>query len=289
MRSYDNDDDKTNGDRSPPMRVGGLPVKGLALGVLILIAVIVAFVFVAAGLRTVDSTERAVVFHRDGHLSILEPGKFLWVTPVVNSVTIYDVRSVAFSAAAEGLAKDQQVVTTEVTVLYHPKVDAIQTIHQTLGTDYETKIVVPAVQDSVKSAVNFYTAEELRGATRDQVRSDIINRITDAVEEQNLVVDQISLTDFDFSASYNQAIEEAAIAERKVQEAEANFHRAQIDANTTIVTAAAQAEAQRLLAANPSDVFFSLKWLDKWDGHTPLTIAGDANGLFITPQAPAKP
>lgn len=285
MARHDNDfsDDEPSEPRLGPL---GIPIKRIVIGIAIGLAVLFGFIFAAAGFHTVDSTERAVVFHQDGSLSIVEPGKFIWITPVITSVQKYDVRSVAYTASAVGLARDQQVVTTEVTVLYHPAVDKIQTIHQTLGTDYETKVVVPAVQDSVKSAVNFYTVEQLRGETRDQVRTDIINRITSAVEAQNLVVDQISLTDFDFSETYNAAIEAAATAERRIQEAEANFRRAQVEANQTVVTAQAQAEAARLLSASNSEQFFRLKWLEKWNGILPTYLGGGNEGVFLAPPAP---
>lgn len=246
--------------------------------------------FVIAGLTNVGPTERAVVFHgSSGDLSILSPGKFQWVTPILNDVTTYNVRSDIYTETAEGIAKDQQVVTTEVTVLYHPDVKAVQTIHQRLGPDYEDKVLVPAVQDSVKSAVNNYEVEELRGDVRAQVKQEIVDRITEALESQDLVVDRISLTDFDFSEPYNRAIEEAAVEERNVVKARATQERASIEANTTLIQAHAQAEAARLLAATQSDVFFSLEWLKKWDGHLPDTLVqGEAGGVLLAPNTPQQ-
>lgn len=267
------------------LTVGGVASR-IALYALLPLFVI-GFLF--AGLTNVGPTERAVVFHGGaGTLSILEPGKFQWVTPIINDVTTYDVRSEVYTEIAEGIAEDQQVVTTEVTVLYHPKVDAIQTIHQRLGPHYEQKVLVPAVQDSVKSAINNYEVEELRGDVRDHVKQDIVSRITEALTSQDLVVDRISLTDFDFSPTYNAAIEEAAVAQRAVAKARSIQERAAIDANTTIITAHAQATAARELAATNTDALYAFKWLDAWDHHLPQTLViGESGGILVAPSPAA--
>ncbi|MBI2013822.1 MAG: prohibitin family protein [Candidatus Colwellbacteria bacterium] len=245
-------------------------------------------IFVTSGLLHVDATERAVVFHANGDLEIKEPGRFQWVTPIFNTVTKYDVRSVAYTVTAEGIALDQQAVFTEVTVLYHPNETKIQTIHQTLGINYEGKVVVPAVQDSVKSAVNFFAVEDLRGENRELVKQDIIRRITADVERQNLVVDKVSLTDFDFTGEYNLAVEKAAIAERDVQKELAVLKQKEIIANQTRVEADGQGYAiERLAAATSGEkgqAYLFLKWLEAWiagGSQVPTTLVGDETPFAI--------
>lgn len=251
------------------------------------------FAYILVGVRVVDSTERAVVYDFSGDLSIMSPdeGRYQWAWPIADQVTFYNVRAQSYTEIAEGIAKDQQVVTTEVTVLYHPSEVKVQTIHQRLGRDYEDKVVVPAVQDSVKSAVNNYEVEELRGDVREQVKQSIVARITEALESQDLVVDRISLTDFDFSEAYNRAIEEAAVEQRAVLKAQAILERSRIEANATIVTAHAQAEAARALAATGTDAFYRMRWLEKWDSHLPTTLVlGDdaGGGILVVPTAPPQ-
>jgi len=245
---------------------------------LIAIAALVAGALAFSGFHTVDPTERAVISHKDGSLSILQPGKFQWVTPILNTVYTYDVRDVAYKASAEGISLDLQVTTTEVTVLYHPDPLAIQTIYQMLGSDYESKIVAPAVQGCVKNSVSYFNVEALTGAIRAKVAQDIKDCITGQIIRGNLVAKEITVTDFDFSPQFNAAIEAKAVAQQKAQEEKNRLEQVKFQANQTIVQAQAQAEAAHLLSQSTSGqqgaTYICLKFLEKWDGKLSLYGSG---------------
>jgi len=252
-------------------------------------------VLVLSSLHTVDAGERAVVFHRDGSLTVLQPGKFQFVVPILNSVTVYNVQSQLAKDTAEGISKDLQVVKTEVAVLYHPDAGQIQAIHQSLGPDYADRVIPPSIQDAVKGAVSYFNAEELTAGTREQVKNDIVARITSDLAKQHIAVDQVSITDFDFSDQFNAATEAKVVAQQKALEARNNLERTKYEANQTIVQAQAQAEAARLLAASPNGTagspYLFLQWLQKWDGHLPQTMMGqDAQVLVpLPPSGAARP
>lgn len=251
---------------------------GIIRSALLAVAILFGIIFAASGFHSVDSTERAVVFHSNGSLSILPPGKFQWVTPILNTLTTYDVRDVAYKASAIGISLDLQETTTEVTVLYHPDPLAIQTIHQTLGHDYEGKVVAPAVQGCVKNAVSFYNVEQLTGAIRAKVSDDIRNCVVDELARNHIVPNAVTVTDFDFSKQFNDAVEARAVALQKAAEAKNNLERARFEANQTILQAMAQAESARLVAQSTSGsqgaTYICLRFLEKWDGKLPLYGGG---------------
>lgn len=232
-----------------------------------LLALVVAITLLS-GLTNVDSTEAAVVFHRDGSLSIMGPGKFQFVPPIVNTVTKYDVRENVYTQTAVGISLDLQETTTEVTVLYAPDRAAIQTIHQTLGTGYEAKVVVPAVQSCVKNAVSHYNVEQLTGGVRAQVNDAIATCITNDLKAANLLVTKVSVTDFDFSDLFNHAIEAKAIAQQRAQEEKNKLEQTIYEANQTVIRAQAQADAARLIAQATSgqqgESYMFLQCLDAW-------------------------
>jgi prohibitin 2 len=261
-----------------PLRIIGL--------ILVIIVGITAF----TGITVVDSTERAVVFHKNnGSLSILGPG-YHYIVPIIQSATKYDVRETTYTESAIGISLDLQETTTEVTVRYQPDPSSIQTIHQTLGTNYQTKVVVPAVQQCVKNAVSNYNVEQLTGAVRAQVNEKIAECIENDLKTPNLLVTKVSVTDFDFSVSFNDAIEAKAIAQQKAQEEKNRLEQVKYQANQTIVQAQAQAEAVRLLAEastsgdTQSQAYLFLEWLKVWDGVLPTVMSGESgSSLLITP------
>lgn len=266
----------------------GIPVRALLIGALLAIAGLFAIIFVASGLHTVDSTERAVVFHSDGSLTTLEPGKFQWVTPIVSTVTTYNVQFQTYTQSAVGISLDLQETTTEVTVQYGPDPSKIRTIHQELGKGYEAKIVVPAVQGCVKNAVSFYNVEQLTGSIRAKVADDISGCVGERLAAGNLIVQAVTVTDFDFSPQFNAAIEAKAIAQQRAQEEKNRLEQTVYQANQTRIQADAQAYATSVLAGatsgNQGQAYLFLEWLKVWDGVLPQYMGGDQGAaLLITP------
>lgn len=243
-----------------------------------------------SGITTVDSTQRAVVFHKsNGSLSILDPG-YHWVMPVINDVTKYNVKDKTYTESAVGISNDLQETTTEVTVRYSPDPLKIQTVHQTLGTSYQKKIIVPAVQSCVKNAISLYPVEQLTGSIRAKVNDDIAKCVTSEAEDGYLLVSKVSVTDFDFSPQFNAAIEAKAIAQQKAQEEKNRLEQTKYLANQTVVQAQAQAEATRLLNSamssgdTSSSAYLFLEWLKVWDGKLPTVMSdGSGSNLLITP------
>lgn len=261
---------------------------GLAIRLGIFAVVLIFSIIMLTGITNVGATERAVVFERDGDLRILQPGKFQYVAPIVNTVTKYDVRETTYTETAIGISLDLQETTTEVTVRYSPDPASIQTIHQTLGTAYEAKVVVPAVQRCVKDAVSNYNVEQLTGAIRAKVNDDIARCITDDLKSSNLLVARVSVTDFDFSAQFNQAIEAKAIAQQRAQEERNKLEQVIYQANQTRVQAQAQADAAHLLAQSTSgeqgQAYLFLEWLKAWQAggsQVPQILSGGESTPFL--------
>jgi regulator of protease activity HflC (stomatin/prohibitin superfamily) len=266
------------------------------LRILALVALVILGITMLTGIKVVDSTERAVVFHKtNGSLSILDPG-YHYVAPVFNSATKYSVRQQVYTESAVGISLDLQETTTEVTVRYSPDPQSIQTIHQTLGTSYEKKILVPAVQSCVKAAISNYNVEQLTGSIRAVVSEKISDCIKLAAVNGHLLVETVSVTDFDFSDSFNHAIEAKAVAQQAAQEEKNRLEQVKYQANQTIIKAQAQAEAVRLLndaslTENGHDnAYLFLEWLKVWDGKLPTVMSGEqGSNLLITPPSTNQP
>lgn len=255
-----------------------------------IITIVILGITLLTGLTVVDSTQRAVVFHKtNGSLSILDPG-YHYVVPVLSDATKYDVRERTYTESAVGISLDLQETTTEVTVLYSPDPMQIQTIHQTLGTSFEKKIIVPAVQSCVKSSVSNFNVEQLTGGVRAIVSEKISECITSDAKKGNILVTKVSITDFDFSPQFNHAIEMKAIAQQAAQEEKNRLEQVKYQANETIINATAQAQAVRLLndasltQNGQNNAYLFLEWLKVWDGKLPSVMSGDNNSnLLITP------
>ena len=259
-----------------------------------IIALVIIGVVVTASVKIVDAGTRGVLLHWSA-VDLTQPPLdegLHFVTPFADDVVNIEVRTLKYEKSSTSASKDLQTVRTTVTVNYHPEKEMIHYLYKNLGLDYENRVIQPAIEETVKQVAANYNAEELI-TKRPLVKADIQDEITIRLNEFNLSTEVISITDFEFSPLFAQAIEAKVEAEQKALKAENDLARIQVEAqqaeaeaigsaNANIARAEGEAEAIRVinqaLAENPN----YLEWLktQAWDGRLPLVV-GDGGTPFI--------
>lgn len=283
--------------QQPRMDVNFGKAKGIVIGIIVLVII---GVVISSSAQIVDSGNRGVLLHWnavDTSIPPLEEGLH-FVVPFQDSVVNMEVRTLKFVKATSSASKDLQTVTTEVTVNYRPSPNSVHTLYKEVGLEYESRVIQPAVEEVVKQVTAKYNAEELI-TKRPLVKGDIEQEITTRLNVYNIQTDVISITDFQFSALFAQAIESKVEAEQKALKAENDLRRIEVEARqleqqakglaaANIAEANGEAEAIKIinqaLAENPN----YLDWLktQAWDGKLPLVV-GEGGTPFIS--IPVKP
>ncbi len=186
-----------------------------------------------------------------------------------------DVKMQKDEVPASASSKDLQIITSKVAINYHLSPDEVNTIWQNVGKDYNSRIIAPSIQEAVKAVTAKFTAEELiikREDVKDQIKINLAERLI----KNNIIVDEINITSFDFSQAFNEAIEAKVTAEQLKLKAERDLERIMIEADQRVVEAEGKAKAikteAQALTANPQVV--ELRWIEKWDGKTPTYWGG---------------
>jgi prohibitin 2 len=233
-----------------------------------------------------------------------------FVVPVRDNVVQMEVRTQRITEDAASASGDLQDVRTQVALNYHLDPDNSQNVYKNLGLDYANRVIVPAIQESVKQVTARFNAEELI-TQRESVKNEIEQQIRDRLAAYNIIVDAISITEFEFSADFVRAVEAKVAAQQRALQAQNELRRIEIEAQQAEARAVgeqqaniaraegvrqanvlqAQGEAQAIttideqLRQSPS----YLEWLksQKWDGQLPLVVGGGggtgANGQSVTP------
>ncbi len=273
--------------------------KAKAIGVAI-VALIVIAAIAAASVQIVDAGHRGVLLHWNA-VDVTSPPLdegLHFVVPFQDQVVNMEVRTLLFVKGTASASKDLQTVTTEVTVNFAPDPNTINILYKEVGLNYQNRIIAPAVEEVVKQVTANYNAEELI-TKRAQVKNDIENEITKRLNVFNIQTQVISITDFQFSSLFSQAIESKVEAEQKAQKAENDLKRIQVEAlqaeaqaqgiaKANIAQANGEAEAIRVINAALSENPNYLEWLktQAWDGKLPLVV-GQGGTPFI--QIPTRP
>ena len=153
-------------------------------------------------------------------------------------------------------------------------------IYRELRQDYEVRIIKPAIQEAVKAATARFTAEELI-TRRPEVRDAISKNLEERLVRFGIHSQAMSITDFAFSKSFNEAIEAKVTATQQVLKAERDLQRVRREAQQQIEQARAQAEALRIQKENVTPALIELRRIeaqfraiDKWNGVMPNYVAG---------------
>ena len=277
--------------QSRPVQVNVGKAKGVIIGI---IALIIIGVVIGSAVSIVDAGFRGVLLHWNA-VELTQPPLeegLHFVVPFQDSVIQLEVRTLKYTKATTSASQDLQTVSTEITVNYHPSPNSIHYLYKEVGLDYENRIIQPTVEEVVKQVTANYNAEELI-TKRPQVKADIEAEISARLAEFNITTEIVSITDFQFSSLFAQAIESKVEAEQKALKAENDLRRIQVEAQQfearaqgtakgNIAEAEGEAEAIRIINEALSNNPYYIEWLktQAWDGKLPLVV-GEGGTPFI--------
>ena len=181
----------------------------------------------------------------------------------------------------EASTKDLQVINgVQVVVNYQVLAEQAPDLFRKVGRDYNTIVLEPAIQESVKAEFSHYNAEELANR-RSEVALAIEENLNEKLSEYGIKISSVGIQNFDYSAEYNKAIESKAVAVQEALAAKERLEKTKAEAEQKIVAAEAEAKANELLNSTLTKEVIEEKFLDKWDGVLP-TVYGGGNIMDVS-------
>lgn len=264
-------------------------MKWFAPAVVIIIVLALA---IFPGFHTVPAGHRGVILEFGGKpIGTADEGLYVYFPYWRQEVVDVTVQSMKYETSdILAASADLQVVTTNIAVNYHLDASQVLRIYQTLNLAWEDRVMKPNIEEVVKAISAEFTAEELI-TKRPLVKQRITEGFVDRIAAYGMVIETVSITDFQFSPAFASAIEAKVTAQQEalrevrnlekikvqaqqvVAEAEgtaiAEVTRANGAAEATIIRAEAEAEALRLVKAELTPLLTQLKSVEKWDGVLP--------------------
>ncbi|NLA87517.1 MAG: prohibitin family protein [Clostridiales bacterium] len=214
-----------------------------------------------------------------------------FITPFITKVTKVDVKTQKVEAAPAAASRDLQTINTTIVVNYYVSDLSAPKLLSSVGLDYENKIIVPAIQESVKAVAAQYSAEEL--ITKRQLVSDgIKEQLKEKIGSYGLVIEIFNITNLDFSEAFNAAIEAKQTAQQQALKAQQDLNRIKIEAEQKVVNAQAQADATKAQAEAEAyaieiiqkqlaqaEAYLEYQKIEKWNGQLPQ-VMGDSSPII---------
>ena len=139
--------------------------------------------------------------------------------PFVQKIVKIDNRIQKLEVNTEAFSKDLQSVKTVLAINYRVDTAKSNSVYKNIGADYETVLVVPAVNEVLKAITARYTAEE-SVTNRNLISDGLVVGLNEKLNEIGLYVTDVNIIDFDFSDAFINAIEEKQVAQQKLLKAE---------------------------------------------------------------------
>lgn len=266
-------------------------VKSILIAVIIGVVVVLAILF--RPFTVIPAGHRGVIFNQFKGVDknrVLNEG-FHFIVPFVESVEKIEVRVQKEDFQAASASKDLQEVKASLAVNYHLDPQKVAIIYQEVGTDFQAKLISPFVQEAIKAVTAQYNATELI-SKRPEVKNEVFNYMHKRLKRFNIIVDDVSITDFTFSPRFMESIEAKQVAEQEALKKKFELQKAKQDAaieiarakgakKATIARAEGQAREQELLKKSVSAEIIRLKEIEaqmkaikKWDGRMPSVTGG---------------
>ena len=192
---------------------------------------------------------------------------FNFKIPYIESIVKVNIKVQKAEVSTSSASKDLQDINTNIAVNYRVESDKASQLYRTVGNSYEQTILLPAIQESIKSVISRYTAEETI-TSRPEVSNECMKELQVKVEKYGIVIDNFNIINLTFSEEYARAIEEKQVAEQKLA-------TAKLEAEAKIVEAEATKKANELLKQTLTDELIAKEFIEKWNGQLPSTYAGE--------------
>ena len=245
----------------------------------------VAFLAFWSSATIVSAGERGVIMRMGAVQDRILGEGFHFVTPFIEKVETVNVKTQTVSfdnKTGQGdkteassmfcTTKDLQDVQIAVVVNYHQDATKVNKIYQQYGSTYQVNILEPIIREVVKSQSSLYTADELV-TKRAEFSEKVSGILSEKFAEKDSIFERLNIVNFQFSDSFNKAIESKVTAEQDALAAKNKLEQVKFEAEQRIAQAQGEAEAIRIQAQAVTQQggadYVRLQAIKAWDGKLP--------------------
>jgi regulator of protease activity HflC (stomatin/prohibitin superfamily) len=225
----------------------------IKLGVTAAIVFLLGIPALFGSFYTVDQGERGVVLRNGEIVAVADPG-LGFKMPFIDGVKTISVQShIAKYPPLSAYSSDNQPADLVVSVNYRLNAGAIAEIYEQYGSEEALveRLVNPQVMTEAREIFGQFNAVAAI-QQRERLNTEFQASLQSAVQGP-ITIENAQIENLDFSAAYDQSIEQRMLAEVEVQKVRQNLERERVQADIITTQAQATADSVRLAAQAEAD------------------------------------
>lgn len=212
---------------------------------------------------TVESGEAAVKYSVFGGTNLENTvGEGLQVHAPWVDIIRYDVRVQEQLEDITALSSNGLSIGMDVSVRWKPDAATLPQLHITYGTEYYRKLVQPELRSAAREVVGLFTPEELYSSKRDELQTEMIERVRQGVETEYVGIEAVLIRDVRLPQQIQSAIENKLQEEQEAQQYEFTLQKEKLEAERKQIEAEGEAEYQRIITESLSPSFLQFKGIE---------------------------
>lgn len=137
-------------------------------------------------------------------------GEGLRIISPFDRMTVYEVRNQIANHDLTVLSKDGLKINLELTIRYHPQLSLLGVLHDRVGPEYLTKVVIPQTESALRKNLGNATAEQIY-TNENNLLNDTMLETIEAIGRNFIVVEDIIIRKIQLPEIVRKAIEDKLI------------------------------------------------------------------------------
>ncbi len=213
---------------------------------------------------TIDSGHGGVLFQRfSGGVNeekVYSQG-FHFIAPW-NSMHVYETRKQEITESMNGLSSDGLEVIMEISLWYHPAYESLGFLHNNVGPNYVTKIVMPGLRSATRTVIGRYKPDQLYSKNREEIQNEIKTETKKLLEDKYIKVENTLIRSIKLPDKIRNAIETKLEQEQKLQAYIFRLQTAEKEAERQRIEAEGKARANEIISQSLTEMILKEKGIE---------------------------